>query len=123
MADIENRINNKTSIYKSGWKERHELEKEIDAKNVIYNLIDVENFEFYIGESKSLKNRLSIERPEIPNWTHYRFDMLPKTFTKNDRVAIERLLIKIFSSVLNSRVKNDIKISENYVLKNKKIDN
>ena len=123
LADIENRLNNKTSIYKSGWKERHQLDKEIDAKNVIYNLIDVENYEFYIGESKSLKDRLSSERVEIPNWTHYRYDVLPNTFTKNERVAIERLLIKTFSSVLNSPAKTDIKISENYILKNKKIDN
>lgn len=123
LADIESRLDNhKTSIFKSDWKERYQLDKEIDAKNVIYNLIDVENHKFYIGESNSLLKRLSVERPEIPNWTHYRFDVLPPSFGRIDRLAIERLIIRMFATVLESTHGKGIKISNVFTLANKKID-
>ena len=124
LSDIENKLNNKqTSIFKSDWKERNELDKEIDAKNIIYNLIDIDNHEFYIGESKSLLKRLSVERPEIPNWTHYRFDVLPQSFGRLERLAIERLIIRTFASVLKSPHGKEINISNKFTLVNKKIDN
>lgn len=123
LADIESRLkNHKTSIFKSDWKERYQLDKEIDAKNVIYNLIDVENHKFYIGESNSLLRRLSVERPEIPNWTHYRFDVLPPSFGSVDRLAIERLIIRMFATVLESTHGKGIKVSNVFTLANKKID-
>lgn len=123
LFDIENKLKNKQlSIFKSDWKQKSELNEEIDAKNVIYNLIDIETHKFYVGESKSLLSRLSVKRPEIPNWTHYRYDKLPDSFGKDERIAIERLLIRTFASVLKSPISKEINISNLYTLANKKID-
>lgn len=125
IKDIEDLLNLKEGfrIIKEKWKTRESLKSQIDAKNVIYNLIDVDNKQFYIGEAESLVNRLSGRRNEIPNWTHYRFDSLPNGLTRQQRVAIERLLIRSFASFLpNSKGIDSMNIS-NFHITNKKIDN
>ena len=124
LFNIEDVLNSKDDmrIAKSNWKPKSALKNQIDAKNVIYNLIDNNNKEIYIGEAESLLNRLNGSRPEISNWTHYRFDSLPNNLTKAQRVAIERMLIRIFASFLknNSEV-NTMDVSA-FKLTNKKID-
>ena len=123
LKSISNKLDNKDfAIVKSEWKEKEKLSKELDRKNVIYNLIDINNLEFYIGEAQSLKERLIATRKEIPNWTHYRFDVLPDSFGQKERLASERLLIKTFSSVMPKESNSSIRITEKFELKNKKID-
>ena len=123
LSQIENLRNDKSlSIIKSDWKEKKKLNKQIDATNVIYNLIDVNNKVFYVGEAQSLKNRLSGNRPEIPQWTHYRYDVLPAVLRERERKQIERLLIRTFASVIENDVVSPIKLSSEYSLANKKID-
>ena len=123
LKSISNKLDNKDfAIVKSEWKEKEKLSKELDRKNVIYNLIDINKFEFYIGEAQSLKERLNATRKEIPSWTHYRFDVLPDSFGQKERLAIERLLIKTFSSVMPKESNSSIRITEKFELKNKKID-
>lgn len=112
----------KLSITKSNWKPKAELEQEINDTNVIYNLIDVENKIYYIGEAQSLRKRLSGFRNEIPNWTHYRYDVLPSIYGEEERKQLERLLIRTFASVLENDVISPIKISSDFKLANKKID-
>ena len=112
----------KSKIFKSDWLDKKELKNNLDVKNVIYYLIDKENKEIYIGQANSLTQRLSGSRNEIPNWTHYRFDKLPNTFSERDRVLLERFLIRGYASLLkNSESIESINISD-YVLKNKVID-
>jgi len=124
LFDIEGILSNKDGIRiaKQDWKSKDELENEIDAKNVVYNLIDVNNKEIYIGEADSLKNRLSGKRSEIPNWTHYRFDSLPNSLSRKERVAIERLIIRTFASFFKNSKGVDTMGVADYQLTNKKID-
>lgn len=124
INQIENlHLDKKISITKSKWKPKAELEQEINDTNVIYNLIDVDNKKYYIGEAQSLRNRLIGYRPEIPNWTHYRYDVLPSIYGEKERKQIERLLIRTFASVLENDVVSPIKLSNEFRLANKKIDN
>lgn len=123
INQIENlHLDKKLSITKSKWKPKAELEQEINDTNVIYNLIDIDNNVYYIGEAQSLRNRLSGYRPEIPNWTHYRYDVLPSIYGEKERKQIERLLIRTFASVLENDVVSPIKLSNEFRLANKKID-
>jgi len=123
IDQIENlHLDKKLSITKSKWKPKADLEGEINDTNVIYNLIDVDNKVYYIGEAQSLRNRLSGYRPEIPNWTHYRYDVLPSIYGEKERKQIERLLIRTFASVLENDVVSPIKLSSEFRLANKKID-
>ena len=94
-----------------------------DQPNVLYMLFDKDNNEFYIGEAKKLKTRLTQDRPEIPNWTHFRYSVLPPELSPF-RVQLERMVIRDFASILpSSKIGFDsIKISE-CQFKNKKIDN
>lgn len=123
INQIENlHFDKKLAITKSKWKRKAELDHEINDTNVIYNLIDVDNKIYYIGEAQSLRNRLSVYRPEIPNWTHYRYDVLPSIYGEKERKQIERLLIRTFASVLENDVVSPIKLSSEFRLANKKID-
>jgi hypothetical protein len=124
LLEIEEMLSSKEGlrIIKEKWKTKESLKSQIDAKNVIYYLIDNNSKKFYIGEAESLVNRLIGHRKEIPNWTHYRFDSLPNGLTKQQRVAIERLMIRAFASFLpNSKGIDSMGISE-YNITNKKID-
>jgi hypothetical protein len=124
LGDIENKLNVKEGlrIAKHDWKGKNKLSSQIDVKNVIYNLIDLENKEIYIGEAESLNRRLKGNRSEIPNWEFYRFDSLPNDLTKNQRLAIERLIIRTFASFFaNTKGVHSMNISD-FKLTNKKID-
>lgn len=112
----------KSKIFKSDWLDKSDLKNNLDVKNVIYYLIDKDNKELYIGQASSLKQRLLGVRNEIPNWTHYRFDQLPESFSDKDRISLERVLIRGYASLLkNTQSIESINISD-YVLKNKAID-
>jgi len=110
-------------VVKSKWYQKSELLGLPDQPNVLYMLFDKDNSEFYIGEAKKLKTRLTQDRPEIPNWTHFRYSVLPPELSPF-RVQLERMVIRDFASILpSSKLGFDsIKISE-CQFKNKKIDN
>jgi len=121
---IEDKLNLKGDfqIAKQDWLHRENLKNQIDAKNVIYNLIDTINKQIYIGEAESLINRLNQQRPSIKDWDYYRYDCLPEGLTKSQRVAIERLLIRTFAAFFeNKKGIKSMKVS-NYSLTNDKID-
>jgi hypothetical protein len=107
---------------KQDWEPRNKLKTQIDAKNVIYNLIDTANKIIYIGEAESLLQRLNQNRNVIKDWNYYRFDCLPDGLTRAQRIAIERLLIRTFASFFNNKKGiPTMKVSE-YDLANEKID-
>jgi hypothetical protein len=107
---------------KQDWKKKNKLSDQIDAKNVIYNLIDTHNKLIYIGEAESLTQRLNQNREVIKNWDYYRFDCLPEGLSKNQRVAIERLLIRTFASFFSNNKGIPSKEVSEYRLANEKID-
>jgi len=108
-------------IHKQDWRPRDEFESEIGAENVIYFLADTKLELLYIGEAKRLVHRFRQGHPSIKNWDMYRYNQLPPITTKQ-RVAIERMAIRDFSSIMPSDGGiNQLKLS-NYRLVNKKID-
>jgi len=125
FQSLEDKILDKSinRIYKKDWKKRADLNKEIASRNVIYHLIDISEKKIYIGETEqNLKDRLNTDYQLIPNWTHFRYDVLPADTTKDMRVAIEKMVIRSFASLLpNTKKIPNIEIS-NYKLVNKKID-
>ena len=92
------------------------------ALNSIYTLIDVNNKLIYVGEAKDLKKRLKQKYTSIPNWTHYRYDVLPKDRTLEVRVAIERMMIRSFASLLNNKTNVESFEISSYRLANDKIE-
>ena len=113
---------NEFRFVKQDWEARSKLQTQIDAKNVIYNLIDTKNKLIYIGEAESLIQRLNQNREVIKNWDYYRFDCLPEGLTRTQRVAIERLLIRTFASFFNNKKGIPSKKVSEYDLVNDKID-
>lgn len=118
--EIEGKRDNR--IHKSNWKEKKELDKIVDQPNVLYTLLDIHNEEIYFGEAGSLKKRLCVNRPEIPEWTHFRYDVLPSSLSEY-RLDIERMIIRQLASLFENKeslhLKNNI---ANFKLTNKKID-
>lgn len=109
-------------IYKQDWKNISELETEIGASNVVYTLLDEKNKKLYIGESKELIPRLKSHIKNYSKWTHYRYDVLPLGTTTKERVAIEKMLIRSYATILkNKRSITTMNISD-YELFNEKID-
>jgi len=89
-------------IYKQGWKPKLELEFELGAQNVIYMLLDTKEKRFYVGEAADLIKRLTQPHSSIPNWEFFRYDVLPAELAPY-RVALERMLIRDFASVLKNK--------------------
>jgi hypothetical protein len=79
-------------IHKQPWRSRDRFEAEIGARNVIYMLADCANGLFYVGEADDMVARFRRGHTPIPNWTHYRYDLLPPSVAPM-RVIIERMLI------------------------------
>lgn len=103
IDDIINNNKDKFRFVKQDWKPRLNLSNQIDAKNVIYNLIDTTNKKIYIGEAESLNQRLKQNRNVILDWDYFRFDCLPAGLTRSQRTAIERLLIRTFASFFKNK--------------------
>ncbi len=94
---------------------------ELGAENVIYTLIDTANRLLYIGEAQILIRRFNQGHKPIPDWNYYRYDALPPMI-KSTRVALERMLIRSFASVLpNKRGIASMDLSD-YQLANERID-
>ena len=121
---IDDLLNSKDDFrfVKQDWEHRTKLESQIDAKNVIYNLIDTRNKLIYIGEAESLVQRLNQNRDVIKDWDFYRFDCLPKGLTRKQRIEIVRLLIRTFASFLNNKKGISSMSISTYELANEKID-
>ena len=121
---IEDEIDDKSDfrIHKQDWKSKDKLETEMGALNTIYTLIDVDNKLIYVGEAKDLRKRLKQKYPSIPDWTHYRYDVLPKNTSTEVRVAIERMMIRSYASLLNNKTNVESFEISSYRLANDKID-
>ena len=67
-------------------------------------LLDKKNKLIYVGEAKDLRKRLKQPYPSISNWTHYRYDVLPKECSDEIRVSIERMIIRSYASLLKNKL-------------------
>ncbi len=98
-----------------------DYEAEVGAENVIYTLIDTNERLLYIGEADNLVRRFNAGHPSINGWDCYRYDQLPH-MEKQQRVALERMMIRVSASVLgNKRGVSTMSISA-YELANDRID-
>jgi hypothetical protein len=123
MHKIDDELNEKPQfrIYKSRWRPRGEMETELNQNNALYTLIDTQNKLLYVGEAANLIGRLRQDHPSIPEWDHFRYDVLPDEIAHHRR-TLERMIIRDFASVLENKENIDsIKIS-GYKLANDKID-
>ena len=124
MKLIEDSVLNKKDfrIHKQDWRARSQLDAELGAVNVIYTLCDRKNKLIYVGEAKDLRKRLKQKYPSIPNWTHYRYDVLPKGVSDSVRLSLERMTIRSYASLLKNKSQVDSLQMSNYSLANDKID-
>ena len=108
-------------IYKQDWRPREELKAEIGAENVIYMLIDTKEKLLYVGEADRLIQRLQRGHSSIKKWNFYRYDVLPEAL-REFRKELERMVIRIFATVLLNERDIQTKEISKYRLANKKID-
>lgn len=108
-------------IHKQDWAPRSELEFQLGASNVIYVLLDSKGKRFYVGEAVDLIKRLLQSHPTIPDWDFFRYDVLPPELEAH-RVALDRMLIRDFATVLKNKREVSSKEISNYELANDKVD-
>lgn len=123
LKEMENKILEKRDFkfIKENWQPRSKFKTLIEKNNIVYYLIDTKNKLLYIGEAEHTK-RIAQFRKELPDWDFFRIDLLPSWLTRQQRLEIERLIIRSFASVLpNNKNIDSMKISD-YKLLNRKID-
>lgn len=108
-------------IQKQDWRPRVMYETELGASNVIYTLIDTRAKLVYIGEAGDLIRRFKAGHSEIKDWDFYRYDQLPPV-SKNLRVALERMIIRLLASLLENNAGILTKSISGYRLANRKVD-
>ena len=108
-------------IHKQDWRPRKDYEAEIGAENIIYMLIDTKERLLYVGEADNLIRRFDAGHSSIKDWGHYRYDVLPP-MTKKSRVALERMLIRAFASVLENKANVPTMSISKFRLANDRID-
>lgn len=64
-------------------------------------LLDTDGKRFYVGEAADLIKRLKQPHASIPNWNYFRYNVLPSALAPY-RVALERMLIRDFATVLKN---------------------
>ena len=84
-------------------------------------LIDQKAKLLYVGEAVDLISRFKAGHTEIKDWDFYRYDQLPP-MEKQQRVALERMIIRIFASVLENKASIPTRLISDYRLANRKID-
>ena len=58
------------------WLDISELYKHEDVGYVVYYLVDDKNKQIYIGSAIRLGDRVKPNRPEIPNWNKFRYEII-----------------------------------------------
>jgi hypothetical protein len=79
-------------IYKQDWRPRKQIDFEIGTDNALYTLIDTKSKLIYVGEASDLVKRLKGNHPTIKEWDYYRYEILPKEITDEQRITLERML-------------------------------
>jgi hypothetical protein len=123
LKEIENKLGNKGDFkfIKEDWLPRKDLKTFLERKNIIYYLIDTKNKLLYIGESEYTK-RILQKRSYLPQWDYFRVDCLPEWLTRDQRLELERLIIRSFASLLKNKKNIKTKEISSYILINRKID-
>jgi hypothetical protein len=123
VRNVEDEIANKDlkRIHKQNWKPRSELQFELGARNVIYTLMDSKAKLIYIGEAADLIKRLQQPHNSISSWDFFRYNVLPGQLF-DYRVALERMLIRDFASLLDNKKEIEWRDVSGCQLANDRID-
>jgi len=123
LKEIENTFSKKGNFkfIKQDWKPKSNLKSILETKNIIYYLIDTQNYLIYIGEAETTK-RIAQSRSDIPDWNFFRIDILPEWLSRNQRLELERLVIRSYAAILNNNKLIQTQNISKYILVNKKID-
>jgi hypothetical protein len=123
LKEIENKLAEKGEFkfIKENWKPRSKFDNSLEKHNIVYYLIDTKNKLLYVGEAEHTK-RIAQFRQELPDWDYYRIDVLPGWLTRQQRLEIERLIIRSFAAILTNNKNIPTKEISNYKLVNRKID-
>jgi len=66
----------------SPWYKLKDLNKHVDAKYVVYYLIDDDKHELYVGSAIRLGDRVKAGRKEIPGWSKFKYDIIHPDYHK-----------------------------------------
>lgn len=121
LIDDELRGKRDPRIHKQPWRTRDRFETEIGARNVLYMLADCANGLFYVGQADDMIARFRRGHVPIPDWTHYRYDLLPPSLAPLRR-TLERMLICDMDALLGSWAKDLPVSSKGFRLVNSAID-
>ena len=100
---IDSSIEGRASLASSDWEIRANQPPR-KVPNVIYYLRDDANQLFYVGKGGpgNGTDRIFDPHPRIPNWTHYRYDVLPQNFNNQMVEAFEQMQIRVFAYLLTN---------------------
>jgi hypothetical protein len=125
IKEIEGEIDGKEKKSKKlnsiEWKSSGGFKKEMLSNNVIYMLLNQSKKKLYIGETSKPFSSRAKEHNNLSEWEFYKYIKLPDNLA-NYRVLLERMLIKMFSSIMKSNNTINTKKISDYTLTNKKID-
>ncbi len=119
--DDELRGRRELRIHKQPWRPRTQFETEIGARNVVYMLADCTRRLLYVGEADDMVARFRRGHTAIPDWTHYRYDLLPPEIS-DLRLTIERQLICDVDAVVGTWAAELPASPGGFRLANRKID-
>lgn len=113
-----NKYKNNIITKSTKWIDLADLYKHEEQNHVIYYLADEENKQLYIGSAIRLGDRVKPNRPEIPKWNIFRYEIVNPKYHDLLR-AIEYHSIMNFARFLpNNGSLSSLKLSE-YILVNK----
>ena len=101
---IDSAIKGKAQFGSSDWSPR-QRGPPTKTPNIIYFLRDDVNRMIYVGKGgpSSGTNRIFGEHPTIPDWTHFRYDILPQDFTDKMVKAVEQMQIRVMAYLLENK--------------------
>ena len=100
------------------WMDISELYKHENVNYVVYYLIDDTNKQIYIGSAIRLGDRVKPNRPEIPNWNKFRYEIIHPKYHNMLREIEYHSIMNFARFFTNSGKLTSMQISD-YTLVNK----
>ncbi len=100
------------------WMNIDELYKHEDINYVVYYLVDEVNKQIYIGSATRLGDRVKPNRPEIPGWNKFRYEIIHPNY-HNDLREIEYHSIMNFAKFFKNNGNVSTMGISDYILVNK----
>lgn len=102
----------------TGWINANDLYKHEEQNHVVYYLVDEENKQLYIGSAIRLGDRVKLNRPEIPNWNKFRYEIVHPKFHSLLRSIEYHSIMNFARFFANNGKLSSLKLSD-YILVNR----